>query len=387
MVSTWPSTGTVGRREPYPDIGVSRTPPIVLRRTPRVRLLSGFLVALGLAVGALVVAAPPADAHGIGGLQPTNYRSSILDVDPEIPGVSVRTVDLGSRVELSNTTDTEVTVLGYDGEPYLRVGPHGVFENHNSPATYLNQTVSAGTVVPAHARAGAKPDWHRISGESVVTWHDHRTHWMGRADPPIVTRQPDREHRIQDWTIRLLWGTTPVAVHGEVRWIPGPSLWPWLLLALGLALLVGGLCLLPAWRWVTGVGLVVLVAAEAAHVVGLWGATTDSVPGRLVAVIYSLGAIIIALIALVRLVRRAPWDAAPVVLIAGIFLLVSGGLVGLTALTRSQIPTTLSPALARLSVALSLGIGAGLVFGAARHLRPPEELRRRRRRRVPTAVP
>ena len=45
-----------------------------------------------------------------------------------------------ARLELTNDTDTDVIVRATEGEPYLRIGPDGVFENLLSPATYINRT-------------------------------------------------------------------------------------------------------------------------------------------------------------------------------------------------------------------------------------------------------
>ena len=68
---------------------------------------------------------------------------------PAVPGITARVVDLGNKFELTNRTSTEITVLGYEGEPYLRIGPNGVFENLHSQATYINRTRLGGTVPPA----------------------------------------------------------------------------------------------------------------------------------------------------------------------------------------------------------------------------------------------
>jgi len=110
-------------------------------------------VALGVVL--VMAAAPPAEAHTVTGVSPTNYRSQVLDLAPKLAGVTVRLLDLGNRVELVNT-GADVSVLGYQGEPYLRVGPAGVFENTRSPAVYLNRTSagqSTSTTLPRQADA------------------------------------------------------------------------------------------------------------------------------------------------------------------------------------------------------------------------------------------
>ena len=45
-----------------------------------------------------------------------------------------------------------MVVLGYDDEPYLRVGPRGVFENVKSPATYLNRSLTVTAAPPTMPR-------------------------------------------------------------------------------------------------------------------------------------------------------------------------------------------------------------------------------------------
>src|SRR5437764_832098 len=74
-----------------------------------------------------------------GGPISTNWRSTLEAVTPPVTGVRVSVVDLSQRLKLSNAGPTEVMVLGYHGEPYLRVGPAGVFENVRSPAHFLNR--------------------------------------------------------------------------------------------------------------------------------------------------------------------------------------------------------------------------------------------------------
>ena len=53
----------------------------------------------------------------------------LVSVSPQPADVTVRVVENGSRVELRNSSDRDLVVLGYAGEPYLRIGPAGVFTN------------------------------------------------------------------------------------------------------------------------------------------------------------------------------------------------------------------------------------------------------------------
>jgi len=291
--------------------------------------------AIGL--GAVVAAAEPASAHGLGGLHATNYESRVVRVHPAVRGLAVRVVDLGDHIEVVNRTGSDIEQLA-DG----RVRRH----------------IPAGT---------------------TVQWHEHDAHWDDDVGPPpAVDRDPGSEHLIRRWAIVLRQGGKTIRVEGELRWVPGPSPWPWLALAAAalVAVVVG------TWRRdrraVLAIALATLVAAQLVHVVGAWGASTSSAGSHLVASVYSLAGVALALTALVTLERRDPTAAAPFALLAGLALALAGGLADVTSLTRSQLPFTLAAWVDRLSIALTLGIGAGVAVAGARRLR---------RSRVDDAVP
>jgi hypothetical protein len=330
------------------------------------------LVLVALVVGIVVVTASPASAHGLGGLSPTNYESTLQSVTPHVPGLHLRITDLGTKVELTNDGAREVVVLGYEGEPYLRVGRRGVFENTRSPATYLNRstTLSSSTSPPKSADARATPVWRRVSDGTTVRWHDHRTHFMGGEDPPEVARQPDARHVVDNWKIPMRVGTDDVVARGQLLYVPPPSPWPWVLGAVLLAALVVVASRTTRWRAVFVAALAVLTVTEIVHVLGLWNASTASFGSKLGASAYSLAGIALGLLALGWIWRKGAESAVPLVLVATIFLFVAGGLADVTSLGNSQIPSTFSAGFARFLVMLTLGLGAGLAAAAALRLRP-----------------
>jgi hypothetical protein len=338
-------------------------------------------------VGIMLATASPAAAHGVGGVSPTDYTTRIVSVTPAVDGLTLRTVDLGQRFELTNRGTRDVVVLGYDGEPYLRVGPRGVFENSHSPATYLNRSFTPTGRPPTIADPTAPPAWHRTSAGHTVRWHDHRAHYMGIDDPPVVQRDRSHRHVVQLWEIDLRRGSTTIVAKGDVVWVPPPSPWPWLVLAAALAVGVFfGTRGARRARFVAPV-LATLIAAETLHVIGLWGATTASTGSLLLQSAYSAGGIVIGLVALVWVARRGAVAAAPGVLVAALFLLVAGGLADIPSLSHSQIPTTFSPAVTRTLVTVLLGGGAGLAITAALRLRlPPAATVTSRGAPVPTPV-
>lgn len=191
-----------------------------------------------LAVGWALVVVPvtPASAHG-STPDGTNYRSRVTAItDPG--GAAVGTPDgvawrvLGGDGLLQvTTTDAEVVVEGYDDEPFLRVGPDGVFENRNSPATYLNADRYANITVPADVDATAPPEWRRVSDAAQWQWHDHRIHWMAPTPPPPIGDRPDVGQRVLDWVVPFEVDGDRFDARGVLDYVPPPPVWPWLLVA------------------------------------------------------------------------------------------------------------------------------------------------------------
>lgn len=327
-------------------------------------------VVAALVVGIVGVTAAPAGAHGLGGLTPTNYETTLGSVRPRVPGLHVTVTDLGTKIELTNDGPDEVTVLGYDGEPYLRVGARGVFENTRSPATYLNRSTTIRGAPPKSADAQAAPVWRRVSSSRTARWHDHRAHFMGSDDPPEVARRPDDRHVVDNWVIPMRVGGEEVTARGQIVYVPPPSPWPWIVGAVLITVLVFVLSRTSAWRTVFVVALALLTLTEIVHVVGLWDASTASFGTKLGESAYSLAGIALGLLALGWIWRKGAESAVPIVLVATIFLFVAGGLADVTSLGSSLVPSTFSAGFARLVVALTLGLGAGLAGAAALRLRP-----------------
>jgi len=315
-----------------------------------------------------VATAVPAGAHTVGGVDATNYRTTITAVRPASGAITVRVIDNGDRLELTNRGRADVVVVGYDEEPYLRIGPRGVFENVRSPARYLNRARRDPAPPPASADPEAPPVWRKASSGTTARWHDHRAHWMGAEDLPIVQRAPDEEHLIQRFDIPLLVGDDTIRVVGDVRWIPPPSPWPWIA---GAAVLAIGTVLGARTRRATavvGTVLIVTLAAAVLHAVGAWTYATASVGSRAGDALPTVGAAALAIVALVQLRRRGMRAAAPILVFAGLFLAIGIGLADLSALSKSQLPTDLPPALDRLTIAMALGGGFGVAIGAALHV-------------------
>jgi hypothetical protein len=340
---------------------------------PAARLL---VVLLGLLAGLAV--AGPAAAHVGGGAAGSNFDGRIVAVTPEVPGLSVRVLQFGDELELVNATPAEVVVPGYDDEPYLRIGPDGVWRNANSPSTYINLDRYARVTLPDHADAQAEPDWVQVSTQPHYVWHDHRTHWMSDSQlPPAVTADPDRSHTVFEWTVPLVHGGTAVEVAGELTWSPPPS--PWLVWPV-----YGAVALLALAAGILGrsprpLAALMLVGAAAA----LWhaGATPEppvSVSSHTGAVLSALlPALTAALVAALGFRGSRRGRGAMTGLLAAVlgWLLLVQGLPDVDVLWTANVLSNGPPAAARAAVALLLALGAGLVAGGiagVRRFREPD---------------
>lgn len=331
-------------------------------------MIRRFVLVVLTAATVLVGWPSPAAAHGGpggNGAPASNYRTRIQSVAPAVPGLVVRVIDAGSRIELLNRTGETVTVLGYQDEPYLRIGPDGVFTNLRSPATYLNADRNATTAIPDDADPKAPPRWQRLDDASDARFHDHRAHWMGGDDPPAVAANPSAVQVIDpSWEIPLLVGDQRVTVTGDLTWIPGPSPWPWYLAAAA-----GVAALTAALRWrraplVLGVAMAGLLAAAALDILGVWWATAEPALAKLGELAAPFLCATVGIAGLTQLRRHRQEALALVGASAAGFTLLFG-IANLDWLRRSQLPTGIDPNLARASITAALGVGAGTTAHAA----------------------
>ena len=345
-------------------------------------MLRRLAAAGGAGLVLALLAAPPAEAHTVTGVSPTNYRSEVLGMSPRLPGVSVHLLDLGNRVELVNQGAVDVIVLGYQGEPYLRVGPAGVFENRRSPSVALNRVTGASTptttALPNPASFGP-PSWRRTGGGRSVRWRDRRTRLEGPA-PDSVKAAPDRRHVVvPQWLIALRRETTDAAVAGRITYVPGPSPVPWLAVAGVLLLITTAGGLLRRWGPAMSGALAIIVAVDVVHSFGIAAATHDPVlvqVGRVV-----LGGIVATLGWIIGAVAIGPLQderegGVVGAAVTGFLLAAFSGLGDVTTLTRSQVPYAFSAATAaRAAVAITMGVGFGLAAAALIVFRRHPEIR------------
>jgi hypothetical protein len=335
------------------------------------RLLRRAGMVAGLALLLVGAAAGPAAAHAVGtGTEASNYRTTIHGIDQGTPGISVRVVS-GGLLELTNRSREEVVVLGYRLEPYLRVGPDGVFENRRSPSTYTNKFRTAPASIPPEFDAQAPPEWRRIGDGPSAGWHDHRAHWTG-PDPPAVKANPGAVQVVmQNWKVPLRQGDRTMLIRGDITWVPGPAPWPWLLAAVGLfaaALAGAGGYRRPR---VLAVVALVAVAADMVHTAGALLASTAPLAAQLYGTATSAAGWVVSGLAAYRLLRGRADTGLIYLLLGGVFLTLAGALPDLSALARSQLPSGFGPVVTRAAITFTLGLGAAMVVAGLAGFRAP----------------
>lgn len=225
----------------------------------------------------------------------------------------------------------------------------------------------------ADADAKAEPVWKKVSPGNVARWHDHRIHWMGNQLPPQVRRAPGRTHvLLPKWTVTMQRGATTITASGDLTWVPGPSPFPWYLLALVLAAAVAATAFLRQWRIPLAIAVLAIVVVDAVHAFGIAFANAGGTGQHLAKLVsgnyLSVLAWLVGLGAVVLLLRDhpdAPFPAAFAAFVAAL----AGGLADIGALSKSQVPFAWSVELARFLVATSLGLGVGVVIAAVLAIR------------------
>jgi hypothetical protein len=170
-----------------------------------------WLGTLAVAVGVVLLAPPAAAAHVRSSRSAVDFRASVLPLH----GVgSARAYESDLALRLTVAAGNKVVVLGYLGEPAIRIDPAGVAVNAASPTA-----AGIGLLQGPAGRAGG-PVWQHRSSERSVVWHDNRL----RGLPAGVDRGR--------WSVPLVVNGRPSRLAGTIWRVPAPAAWPWFVLGI-----------------------------------------------------------------------------------------------------------------------------------------------------------
>jgi hypothetical protein len=265
------------------------------------------LVATALAT---LVVPGTAAAHLRTSRSAVDFRASVL---PSSAPLRTRTYRSDLAVGLTLVGRHRVVVLGYLGEPFIRLDPRGVFVNWASPT-------AAGTkLAPPHARSN-RPIWHQDWNRPIGIWHDARV---------LAAEQTGR------WRLPLVVDGRRTFLAGTLVRVPAPAWWPWLLVraTTALGMLAAAATLLSAAGFALASG-----ATEGAWIEGA-------------------NELVFALVGAVVVIRASGDTKA----LAGGFLGLLGlaaGLTKLPVLLHGIVLSSLPAGLARLAVVVAIAAGA-----------------------------
>lgn len=294
--------------------------------------------------------APAACAHLRSGTIAVDYRARLTA--PTRRGFTARVMQSDRALSISVQQGHSVVVLGYLGEPFLRLDAAGLAVNAASPTS-----VGAGVLKKDELASGSKAVWRLDRGRRSVVWHDARVQGL----PPGVGHGA--------WEVPLVVDGRRTLLTGELVRLPAPALWPWAIVA---TLLAGATTVLALGRRPralhissVGVGVVAAIAATATAL----GFALDAYasPGTWIAGLDELVFIAVGLGVLAWGPRKAhAWATIGLGLVSSAVGL-SNGPVFFHAIVLSVIPS----ATARALVAAAIGAGvAAAVLGALSYTSP-----------------
>lgn len=179
-----------------------------------------------------VCAVWPGVALGHGGSSGGDFRSEVTSIEPASLPLEVEMKGGDDQLRIENVGDRELVVFGYnqvgadnpDGweDPYLRIGPDGVFVNTNSTAYYQNQGRYGAEVPEGKGERDALPKWKLVrEAPPSYSFHDHRMHWMARSVPPNVDADSPREQKVTDWEVPFRYGGELGVARGTLTYVGG----------------------------------------------------------------------------------------------------------------------------------------------------------------------
>jgi hypothetical protein len=302
----------------------------------------GRAIALSAAAVVLASLASPglASAHLRSGTVAVDYKASV--VMPPGGADTAQIFQSDRALSLTVRRGHAVTVLGYLGEPMLRLDGAGVSINAASPTAVAEKLVAKSERVDS-----TTPHWLLRAGRRSVTWQDARV----RGLPPGVS--------VGVWHVPLIVDGRHSALTGTLHRFPAPALWPWL--AILACFLVGGAFVFVRRRDVlrpAAIALAVLAAAASIIVAPAFALDAYASPGTWIAGVDELIFLAVGLYVLRRGPRHLHVAAAVGLGLLGLAIGISKVAVFLHPIVLAVLPGTV------MRIVVIVAVGAGIAGGA-----------------------
>jgi hypothetical protein len=338
---------------------------------PDLRACRVILVRLSVALAACAAAAairpPSADAHVSSGLISTSYEARIDGFRPPVPGVTATVLDGDLKLRIDADPPHVVTVLGVIREPFIRIGPGGVFVSSQSPTAESSGLVTQQQMQEAR--------WIRLSGGHSFAWHENRLRPL-----PFVS---GADRRVAGWSIPMLVDGHPVTLTGSEWYAAQPQRLLWALPAVAAVAVAAIVLATRRERLIWMVAAIELMLALVTWMAGWIGVLLDQRLSTWPLVVSALYAISVVLVvaAAVTAPRRAPERLVAMGVVG--FLVATFTLPALGVFQRGFVLSALPATAARACVTLALGCGLGVALLAGPSL--VSSLRRTHSSGVPAA--
>jgi hypothetical protein len=334
--------------------------------TPGARAFRLVAVTAALTVLFALINPMPASAHIVGtGGSATNIQTRLTAIRPVVPTVAVALGLGGQWVRVTNQGATEIVILGYRGDPFLRLFRNQVQVNQLS-ATATETGLAPGSPAPGNRAAvgptaGGKttePRWVRSSDGDSATWAD------ARIGPPPASQQASGP-----WQLPLLVDGQQVTAVGTWDLIPPPSPWPWVAVLVLLTAAVAAIGWMRDWHRPMAAVVAVGILAFVAHVLGTGFAPQQSGPLiGWVGVGLVIGfALLVGVVSTVSTLRRSESAPDRAVTVGAIILLLAA--TDISVLWNSQLPFPGPGALDRGLTVIFYAAALGLIVAGIRLVR------------------
>jgi hypothetical protein len=312
------------------------------------------VLATVLATMFMVINPLPASAHiaGSGG-SPSNYRATVTGIRPAVPTVGV-TVGVGGQwVRVTNQGAAEIVVVGYRGEPFLRLSADRVEVNQLSATAAETGQIPG---VPESVDPSAEPSWVQLRDGNSATWTDNRIDPQAQGDAQASG----------SWELPLVVDSRQVTILGTWQRVPPPSPWPWLV-ALGLlAAAISAISWKQNWHRPMAAAIAGGILAFVLHLLGTGFAPQQGGPvfGWIGVGAVAAFSMLIGAVSVLSTVRRS--ESAPDRVITVGFMVLLLAATDISVLWNSQLPFAGPAVLDRALTVITYATALGLLVAGAR---------------------